>query len=461
MSSRSAVPTAKLEHPVGKVWRAGTLTYSSGGLASLYGWLLWGDFSWQLKERTGPMIQVMLGEFKASDFVTAMFLISLPAIITMTLGPIIGHWSDRYRSSRGRRIPFLLVTTPIAGIALIGVACGPLIGTWLHRCLGWSANSLNTTVLAVMSACWICFEIATVTANTVFGGLINDVVPRELIGRFFGLFRVISLGVGILLFYYLMGYVREHYVPILMALGVIYTVGFSLMCLKVKEGEYPPPPRGGPGGFQSLIGTVKSFGRDCFAHPYYLTVFAFMALAMTSFIPVNLYMVFAAEHFGLSLASYGKFMAILFAGSLVLAYPLGWMADRFHAARVGLTCLTLYAVVTGVAYFLVRGPMSFGFMLVSHGLLSASYMTGVSALGQMLFPREKFAQFSAAAEFMRSLGAVIASPLVGALLDWLGRDYSYTFGLSSLLAVISLFVGVRMFRRFLALGGPGHYVAPE
>lgn len=444
-----------------KVWRVGTLVYTSGSLALLYGWLLWGDFAWQLKDRTGPMVQVMLGKFKASDFVTALFMISLPAVVTMTLGPVVGYWSDRHRGKLGRRIPFLIVTTPIAGIALMAVGCSPIIGGWIHTHCAWSAETLHTTILVVMAVFWLCFEVATVTANTVFAGLINDVVPRELIGRFYGLFRVVSLGVGILLFYYVMGYSKEHYLGILVTLGAIYTVGFSLMCLKVKEGEYPPPSKDSVQKSPGVFRTIRSFFRDCFAHPYYLTVFAFMALAVTSFIPINLYMVFASERFGLSLDRYGKYMAVIFAVSLVVAYPLGWMADRFHATRVGLGCLALYAIATGAGFFLVDGPLSFGLMLIAHGVLSVCYNTGVSALGQMLFPKEKFAQFAAAAAFMASLASIVVSPMIGLLLDRLGRDYRYTFGMSCVLALTALWLGTEMYRRFRALGGPDHYVAPE
>lgn len=443
-----------------RVWRVGTLVYSGGGLAALYGWLLWGDFSWQLKDRTGPIVQVMLGQFKASDFLTALFMMAVPAVITMTIGPLFGYWSDNYRSPWGRRIPFLLVTTPISGLALMGVGCAPVIGRWFHALLGWSAGSLNPTILAVMAVFWTCFEIATVTANTIFSGLINDVVPRELIGRFYGLFRVISLGVGILIFYQVMGLSKAHYLVILVALGGVYVAGFSLMCVKVKEGDYPAPRTDGPRGLAGVLGTTKTLARDCFAHPYYLRVFAFMALAVTSFIPINLYMVFASERFGVSLDRYGKYMALIFAISLVVAYPLGWMADRFHAARVGLGCLTLYAAAMGVGFFYVSGPISFGIMLVAHGVLSVCYNTGVSALGQMLFPKDKFAQFAAAASFMSSLASIVASPLVGLLLDWLDRDYRYTFGLSCLLAVVGLWLGLVVYRRFRALGGPDHYVAP-
>ncbi|HNC25256.1 MAG TPA: MFS transporter, partial [Opitutaceae bacterium] len=68
-------------------WRAGTLTYSAGALAILFVWLLWGDFAWQLKERSvAPIVQIMLRKFEASDFLTGFFLLSLPSAIGLVLG---------------------------------------------------------------------------------------------------------------------------------------------------------------------------------------------------------------------------------------------------------------------------------------------------------------------------------------------------------------------------------------
>ena len=38
-----------------KTWKAGTLVYTSAGLAMLFFWLLWGDFTWAMKDRAvGP-----------------------------------------------------------------------------------------------------------------------------------------------------------------------------------------------------------------------------------------------------------------------------------------------------------------------------------------------------------------------------------------------------------------------
>ena len=39
-----------------RIWRVGTLTYTAGGIAALFCWLLWGDFAWSLKERAAASL---------------------------------------------------------------------------------------------------------------------------------------------------------------------------------------------------------------------------------------------------------------------------------------------------------------------------------------------------------------------------------------------------------------------
>jgi MFS family permease len=445
-----------------KLWRAGTLTYTAGALAVLFCWMLWGDFAWQLKERAAPpVVQLMLRKFAASDFLTGLFLLSLPAAIGVVLGPIISYRSDRHRGRWGRRIPYLLVTSPIATAAMIGLAFSPSIGAWLHGHMGWAPESLNLTIIVVLGLSWTVFEFATVAANAVFGGLINDVVPHELIGRFFGMFRVVSLGSGMFFNYYLIGHAKEHFLPILAGIGILYGGGVVLMCLMVKEGDYPAPEPAGPRGMEGFLTAAKTYGRDCFSHPYYLWVFASMALAQLAFVPVNLFSVYAAESFGLSMTTYGKYIVVTYACSLALAYPLGWMADRFHAIRLGLAALAGYSLLMAVGFFGISGPASFGVVFLAHGVLSGCYFTGAAALGQMLFPKMKFAQFAAVVGSVLGVCNVASGMLLGKLLDWLGHDYRYTFGLGCLVGLLALAVSLVVYRRFMALGGPRGYVAPE
>ncbi|MFM1850598.1 MAG: hypothetical protein RIS54_282 [Verrucomicrobiota bacterium] len=444
-----------------RLWRAGTLSYTSGGLAVLFSWLLWGDFAWMLKERSAfPVVQIMLRKFQASDWLTGFFLLSLPAAIGLILVPVVSYRSDRHRGRLGRRIPYLLATTPVAALALAGIAFCPLLAEWLHGAMGWPAERYNLTVITLMGLSWTVFEFGTVIANAIFLGLLNDVVPREWLGRFFGLFRAVSLLTGMIFNFYLIGHVREHFMPILAGIAAIYGVGFLLMCLKVKEGDYPPPETMNPDQPKGFVSALRTYARECFTQPYYLLIFAALALAPLAFTPVNLYSIYAAEHFGLSMESYGKFIVATYACSLLLAYPLGWMADRLHALRMAIGSLLLYIAVMAVGWFWVDGAKSFGVVLLVHGVVSGCYFTGAAALGQMLFPKIKFAQFASAGAMLLSVCNIVFGPAMGRVLDWLDHDYRYTFGAGALIAVAALAVTVAVYRRFLALGGTKGYVAP-
>lgn len=45
--------TPRIDEP--KIWKQGTLTYTTFGLIALFFWLLWGDFTWAMKDRAvGP-----------------------------------------------------------------------------------------------------------------------------------------------------------------------------------------------------------------------------------------------------------------------------------------------------------------------------------------------------------------------------------------------------------------------
>jgi hypothetical protein len=47
------------------------------------------------------------------------------------------------------------------------------------------------------------------------------------------------------------------------------------------------------------------------------------------------------------------------------------------------------------------------------------------------------------------------------LLDWLGHEYRYTFGLGCLIGLFGLLLNIVVYRRFMALGGPQGYKPPE
>ena len=442
-------------------WTAGTLTYTTGGLVVLFFWLLWGDFAWSLKERSVPaVVQVLLKNFHASDMLTGLLIGSLPQALTMLLGPIISYRSDRHRGPWGRRIPFLLIPTPIAAGSMIGLAFCPWFGRILHEFWGASSPGLYPCILMFFGGLWTLFEFASIIANSVFGGLINDVVPASMLGRFYGLFRAFSLLAGILFNYSIFGKAETHFTAIFIGIGALYGLGFTLMCAKVKEGRYdpPPPPPPGKGGF---LPATQTYFRECFTHSYYWWVFTAMSLPWMAFACANVFNVFFAKSLSMSMDAYGKCLALTYTISLVLSYFIGVAADRFHPLRAGLVVIALYGISSLLGGLFSTTPGIFAFALVSHGVLSGAWMTVTASLGQRLFPASRFAQFASALGLVMSFGTMFLSPALGKILDLSGHNYRLTYLIGAGLSLIALLTGLRVQRMFHQLGGPTAYRAPE
>ncbi|HZZ43746.1 MAG TPA: MFS transporter [Tepidisphaeraceae bacterium] len=435
-------------------WRAGTLVYTAGGLGVVFFWLLWGDFAFQLKERSvQPTLTRLLQQFHASDMVAGTLIGSLPQLISVLFGPVIGYLSDRHRGKWGRRIPFLLGFTPLTVAAMVGLAYSPQIGRWVS---GGGAGA-DRWVIACFALFWTIFEFGSVTCNSLLIALVNDVVPPGLIGRFFGLFRIFSVAAGIGFMYFLMGKAAEHYVGIFLGIGAVYGVSFTAMCLKVQEPGYPPPEvnTGGPWG------ATKMYMRECFAKPYYLWYFASVAVAQLAFQPINIFSLYFAGSVGVSDDRYGKLSAMQFALSLTLSYPLGWLVDKFHPLRLVMASLIFHGVSTLAAFFLVRGPAGFGVAHVICGAMAGCWLTTWYALTPALVPRAKFAQYFSAMTICYAAAQFVGGIAFGHLFDVIHHQYRYMYLLGCLFDFFAVGLTLVVYRYFKRYGGRTGYVAPE
>jgi maltose/moltooligosaccharide transporter len=447
--------------PQPKRWHVGTLTYTASGLVVLFCWLLWGDFAYALKDRSvQPVVQLMIEKYHASDLLQAIFLIALPAFFGVIIGPIVSYYSDRTRTRWGRRIPYLLIATPVAALAMFALAVSPAIGHAVNSFLGPHGPGNDPSILLFTGLFWALFDVATVVANTLFNALINDVVPRAIIGRFFGLFRILSLFAGALLFYKF-GVAKSHFFAIFVGLGLVYGVGFTMMCLKVKEGEYPPSPDQAQSSRPGFVNAARLYLKECFEQPYYLLLIIGFNLANVAFIPVNNFNIPFSDMVHMSADHYGKFISLTYLISICLAYPLGSMADRFHPLRLGIFTMVAYAAVTWWGGLYARTAGTFAIALLAHGVLSGVFFTVTGSLTQRLFPPSRFAQFYSAYWLTYSLSLVILGPIVGKYLDLSGHNYRHAYLISSVLALSSVLCLAEVYRRFKAFGGASAYVAPE
>ncbi len=413
-----------------------------------------------MRDRSVPSVmQLLFQKFGASNFVSSLLIATLPYGLILLIGPIVSYRSDRYRSRWGRRIPFLAIHIPFAVLSMVAVAFSPVLGQGLHQILGTYSPGLSTSTLIIIAIGWGVFELATVVANAVFYGLINDVVPSSLLGRFYGVFRAISLIASILFNYFIFGKAEKHFPLVFIGIGLVYGLSFTMMCLKVKEGEYAPPPIPKAGGGNFFV-AARTYFHECFSKPYYLWVFVSIALPWIAFIGVNHFSVFFAKSLAMDMGFYGKCLALTYGCSLVFSYPLGMLADKFHPLRTSLVVISLYALVTAAGAIFSTNPETFAVFFVLHGILSGAWFTSSASLPLRMFPKENFSQFYSALNMFIGLGIMTAGPIVGKLIDFTNKFYQLTFIASSTLAFLAIFIGLIVHAKFMKLGGPKDYVPP-
>ena len=181
----------------------------AAGLASLLPlcfFLLMGDLAWSLKERAvQEVVKAQLREFSRNPVLLNVMFGALPALLSLLFGPLVGAWSDRTRTRLGRRIPFLLCGAPLLSGSLVGLAYSEALADAVLAWFAIDAAYRREAVIACMGVFWALFELFSITGNALFIALVNDTVPKPLLGRFFGLFRIVSLAVGAAFFYVVFG----------------------------------------------------------------------------------------------------------------------------------------------------------------------------------------------------------------------------------------------------------------
>nr|WP_307189438.1 MFS transporter [Massilia timonae] len=407
----------------------------------MFGWLLVGALGIAVRERwAGPIGLVVLRNHGASDTAVAMLLSTVPALISLLVVPAIGLRSDRSRGRWGRRRPYLVISAPLAAAAMLCVALAPSFAAGAHALLGAWAPSLRALELGVFCLFWTVFDAAAMTTMALFAGLVADVIPFGLAGRFYAAVRVVGLGVAIGFNMTLFALSEAWLAEILVAIALVFGLTIPLMCLMVREGDYPPPPAAhddaaSAGGRLALARTQL---RHCCAQRRYLWIFGAFMLAAVTFVPFNTFSLHYALDLGLSKAELGELTALAYAVSIASAFVIGWLVDRRGAVRVAAAMMALYCAIALGGWLLVDGAASFRPFYVAHVICSGAYFTAAAAMPLALFPREEFVRYNASKDILVAFANILVASCIGPLLDHSGHDYRLTLGSAALFSLLAL-----------------------
>ena len=457
------------------VYHAGTLIYSKRTLAILFLWLLWGDFCFVLMEAVVPSIMPLkFNALGASNSVIGLVMITIPGLMNTICNPIISFRSDRHRSRWGRRIPFILFTLPFLVISLVAVAFSSQAGLWLHHHFPFLLARFSPAAVsvAIIGTALTLFSFFNTFVNSVFWYLFNDVVPESLLARFMSYFRTVSLCAGSFYSLVIFKHADNHSTEILAGAALVYFLGFGLMCLKVKEGNYPPPPEyvGNKGGG---LAAIKTFGVECMGLPHYWLLFlAHMSVAFAY--TGQIFYIFFYKSLGLDLGMIGKLgFGMSISGALVVPFS-GWLADKYHPIRVVIGGVILQLAILPIhsiwLFWHPSATIAFTILFAMNVCLFAPVGAMISVfdppLLMRIFPRTRYGQFCSANSMCRSVTGIVGGSLVGIYLDVLkvkfGADTAYR-----LLPLwqftgyaVMLFFLVKLYHSWQNHGGDVSYVPP-
>ena len=261
-------------------YKCGALQYTKASLFVLFGWLLWGDLCYVVFRRlggTGGLGLYLQDSFKISNFKLYLIFSLVPLLIASIVDPIISFKSDRYRSRLGRRIPYILYTTPF--LCIFAAATGFSEEIMEYFKVSLDPDSFISPVTAGMLL--IGFLVAGLTffgefIGTVFYYLFADVVPVHFMGRFQALMRIVGFVAGFLMNKFLAGYTVTHMKWLHIGAAILYFLGLSLMCWKIKEGEYPPVTD--VTEKTSRLDQIKIYFKECFYHRIYIALYISSAM---------------------------------------------------------------------------------------------------------------------------------------------------------------------------------------
>ncbi len=455
----------------------GTLKYTGFSMLMVCVWLLWGDFIHSMLD--GSVFAILPKKMKmlgASDMTIQLLTKTLAYAVSFMTTPVVSFKSDRTRTRWGRRIPYLMWSSPFVGLCLIGIGCyEPLTnlvmgGAQSATILGVTVSQAAMTMI-VIGAIILALDFSNIFVNTVYYYLFNDVVPSRYLSRFLSLFRMVGLLAGMSYDLWIFPHSLTHFGEIFVISGIAYAIGFCVMCFMIKEGTYPPPPENADGK-RGFLSSCKTYWNECFTHRLYWYFFIANACTFMTGLTGTFGILRDIDVLGLTLVQLGVLRFWHKWVSFFLQYPAGWVSDRWHPLNIYLWSHILYmggSIAQCVWIFKDFGPRgNLIYMYVITMIFQPLYaIAGASELPMYmrLLPKDRYGQFCSANGLVRAAAMLIGSTAAGffiqSLTPYVGiRRYTWIPAWTLIFQIIAAVFLVLLYKQWKLHGGYDNYVPP-
>lgn len=447
-----------------RVWRVGSLTYTRGGLANVFLWMLWGDFCLHLMDFgvVPNVVPLQMKKYGASGFMIGLITGTVMEVMSTVMVAIVSTWSDRHRGPLGRRMPFLLWSTPPLALCLVLLGFSPQLAAWLKITAPavLAGISLASLTIGTMALALTAYKFFDIVPQSVYYYLWPDIIPAKLMGTFTCWFKVVGT-LGVMFFNWkLLKHANDHPEWICLLAAALYLFSFLMLVFMVREGDYPPPEPPPRGRFvERSIKSIRRYARECFSHAYYWKIYLFNVCFICGLAPLGTFLIlYGTGTLKIDLERYGSAMAIRDGARLAVFLAMGPLVDRFHPLRAGIVANILACLSGAAAFVFTRGQTSFLVMVVIVYVAIAVFQASTLALGPRILPQKQYGQFCSAIAIVYRLGLAIAMPLAGWFFDRVG--YQYVYAWFAVFTFLSSVLIVMLYFDWQRLGGDENYVAP-
>jgi hypothetical protein len=161
----------------------------------------------------------------------------------------------------------------------------------------------------------------------------------------------------------------------------------------------------------------------------------------------------------MDLDTIGKYRAM----ATVLVVPMGFfvgsIVDRVKAPRLAAPALVMFALAKGCCAFFIAGKWSFFAWTLTTNAFAFVWGVTIGVFMPAILPADRYGQFSSCNGIVTAVVLLPLAPLCGQFFDvW--PHYRLAYLGSSAMMLLSVVVIWRIYRHWIAHGGPEHYRAP-
>jgi MFS family permease len=333
------------------------------------------------------------------------FIMTLDNLAALFILPFVGAWSDRLRTSWGRRKPFIVIGAPLAMISFMAIpqALGhPLSVFMLMICLMLlSMDLFRTPVIALMP------DITPSPQRSQANGVIN------LMGGIGGILAAVAGGA-----LFKISFAAPFYFG-----GLVMMLACWVVLIFIRE---PTPEQRQPGEQEPrLLDSLRTviFDRDRSA----LRLLAAIFFWFLSFNALEVFFTsFAVNVLHVSSGQAAAIVAFFALSIILFSVPSGFIGGRFGRKRVIQLGILLFALLLSCGYF-VHTVLQTQVLLAAAGMAWSLILVNSLPMVVDSAPPERIGVYTGLYYLASQSSAIVGPILAGKIIAIFNNDYRTAF----------------------------------